>query len=238
MTTARDIITDALSNLGIIAIDEVPTAAETSRAFRVLNQMIESWSLDSLYVYSTIQTVFNYVAGQKEYTLGTGGNFNIDRPVEIVAAYNRINGIDYPIQVTTNTFEYAMISAKELQSAMPFVLYDDGNFPLKTLSFYPVPIGTAYQPVLWTSGKIDSVDTLDSIITLPPGYKRAIEFNLSVELCPAFEKVATADLLRVANEAKIALYRINTSINQLSIPSSLPGMNKRAYSLAAFYAGT
>lgn len=237
MTTVLDLITASMQDLGAIAIDEVPTGAEASSALRALNSMISQWNTESLMVYNTEPQVFSVVPGQQSYTMGTGGNFNVARPVEIPAAYNRdVNGYDYPIRVTTNFQEYADIQAKPIETSLISIIYVDGGFPLQTLWMWPIPQNTSYTLVLWTWKAITSFSSLATTISLPPGYDRALQKNLAIEISPAYGRQPSSILLAHAVESKAQIKRINTEINTMQFPSGIP-QDGMGYSLQDFYAG-
>lgn len=237
MTTVLDLITASLQDLGAIAIEEVPSAAEAANGLDALNNLIEQWNTESLMVYNVEPQVFNVVPAQQTYTIGIGGNFNVERPVEIPAAYNRnVNGYDYPIRVTTNFQEYADIQAKPIESSLISILYDDGGFPLKTLWAWPIPQNTDYTLVLWTWKAITSFASLSTVISLPPGYKRALQKNLAIEVAPAYGREVSALLNSQAIESKAQVKRVNTEINTMQFSSAVP-QNGVGYSLQDFYAG-
>lgn len=237
MTTVLQLITDALSDIGAIAIGEPVPSAEADSALRALVQMVEQWNSEGMMVYNTEINVFNLVVGQSSYTVGTGGNFNIPRPAQVLAAYNRdVRGIDYPIYVTTNFQEYSEITYKTIQSPLINVLYDNQDVPLKSLYVFPVPSSTDYTLVLWTTGAIDAGTQLSDTITLPPGYLQALEFNLAVTLSPRYGKAVTQDLGMLAMTTKAQIKRVNTDVGTLAIPDSIP-QNTIGYSIQDFYAG-
>lgn len=237
MTTILEIITDAMLDIGAIAVEETPTAAESAGALRALNNLIDQWGTESLMVWNTAPNVFNLVGGQQVYTIGTGGNFNVPRPVEIPYAANRdVNGYDYPIVVTTNFQQYAEIAAKTIESSLISIIYDDGNIPLKNLYMWPIPQDTTYTLVLWLWAAVGSFTSLVDTVTLPPGYKRAMQKNLALELCPAYGATPSEVLSRHAVESKAQIQRVNTEINAMNFHASLPQRGP-GYSLQDFYTG-
>ena len=241
MATVQDLITNSLKEIGAIAIGETPTAAESADALSMLNNMLDLWNTESLMVYNINSTVFNYVAGQATYTIGTGGNFNIVRPVKIEAAYNRQyngaqNQYDFKIHVTEDFQEYSDIQAKNITSVLPIVMYDDGNYPLKNLTFYPIPQNSTYQLVLWYWTVVDSVSALTDTVTLPPGYKIALEFNLALLLANRYGKPVTPLLVDNAVKTKAQIARINTEPGKLTMPDRLLS-GRVNYTWQDFYAG-
>lgn len=223
MTTALDIITNALQHLGVLAADEAPSASDAQKGLDCLNTMLDTWSTESLMVYTRVPQVFSVVAGQAAYTIGTGGNFNTTRPIKIDAAANRdANGNDYSIEITNDPREYARIVSKTVRSSMTSVIYDDGGYPLKTLTLYPVPADTTYQLVLWTWVALQSIADISDTLDLPPGYKAATEYNLPEFLAASFGRDVPNAVIGLAVKTKAQIKRVNTIIPEMDFPCGLP----------------
>lgn len=224
MATAREIINDALKQIGALAVGETATAEEADDALGVLNDMLDMWSTESLLVYYIEQNVFPFVAGKANYTLGTGGDFNIERPVHIQDAYVRDQqGNDYKLIVTTNSQDYSDLIAKYVTSSIPTLLYDNGNFPLKNLSLWPVPSDGSYSCVLWTWKLLAQFDSLNTDVQLPPGYKIAIQNNLAFLLCPRYGITNIVEIEKAATRTKGQVKRINFNAPTMAFPTSLTG---------------
>lgn len=240
MTTALDICNDALQEIGVLGVGETASSADAQYALRSLNRLIQAWATESLMVYNIESEIFNYVPNQAVYTIGTGGNFNIERPIVIEAAYNRLiqsdATVDLPIQVTTVYSEYSDITVKSVATPIPVIMYDDGNFPLKNLTFYPVPSSTQYKLVLWFWKTLSDSFSLSSTVSFPPAYERAIIKNLAMELVPAFGRKVSQLLMQQAIDSKAQIKRINVEIPRLKAPGILTGRNN-LYSRADFLAG-
>jgi len=220
-TYVRDIITASLQDLGVIASDEVPSSADSDVCLKSLNRLIQSWQNDSLMIYSILNQIFPFVSGQGVYTIGPGGNFNTQRPVEIVDAYVRDQfGNDYPMYIS-NQEEYSEIITKYTQSPLPTVMYPDGNYPLVNLTFWPIPDGGGYSANLWMWQKIQEFTSINDTVVLPPGYERAFEFNLAVEVAPKFGKTVSQDILRIATDSKVEIERTNYVDNQIRFDPTL-----------------
>ena len=244
MTTTRQLITGALRLINVIQQNETATADDMTVSMSALNAMIDSWSTDRLSIFLFKQYYFPLVSGQKNYTFGSGGDWDLERPMDIeriTVSYNgsltynpltglyQLNGgqgvIDIPMEKLTDA-QYAAIPVKDQPSTYPLKFYDNGNFPLRTVSMWPVP--TTTQPVtVWTWQPLGTYATLDDALDLPRGYERAIRFNLAVELSAEFGKVPQDDVLRVANESYATLKRINSRnqimIGDIAISATAPG---------------
>jgi hypothetical protein len=217
--TVRDLIKGSLRLLGVLASGEEPTAEEATDALSALNSMIESWKNDSLLVYTVAERNFNLVANQKRYTIGPGGNWDMPRPAR-VEALNLIytntqpQPLVMPIRLLTLE-QYNEIIVPDTTSDPAAVMdcYIDGNYPLRNASFYLVPNASmAVTMYFWQS--VDTFDgdiatALNLVLALPPGYERALRFNLAVEMANEFGKEPMPSTSRNAVESKAVLKRIN-----------------------------
>jgi hypothetical protein len=226
--TALDLITDTLVDLGVLADEETPTDSQAQGGLRKLNNMLEDWNIQSFLVYGATSDVFPLISNQGTYTIGTGGNFNIPRPNNIVSAAVRdislpaANRLDYALDIL-NDMEYQDIALKGLTTNLPMAIYFDNQFPLMNAYLYPIPSTTQYSLVLWTSGIISSFALTDTV-ALAPGYKRAIMTNLCLELAPSYgaQAVQVAEAMRRnAKSAKDNLKVQNFQLTPLTFDDRL-----------------
>lgn len=241
MTTVLELITHSLQDIGVLGAEETPAAADAARAFALLNNMISVWNTEELMIYNVESELFSYVAGQAVYTIGSGGNFDTPRPVKILKAYNRGNNnlssqVDYPIQVTTDFTEYSEVVAKNIQTTLPVIMYDDGNYPLKNLSFWPVPQNTTYKPLLYFWRAISSFSSLTDVLSLPPAYEDALEWNLAIRCAIPFGRPVSPDLRQQATMSKSQIKRINYNDNKMYFDPALV-KGGVAYNLYSFLSG-
>ena len=216
VTSVHDICTDALQKIGAVAVEETPSAAELQGAFTRLNEMIEAWNTERLAVYGVKQEAFALTPGKATYTMGAGGDFNTDRPVRIEKIITRDSlQNDFSVHHTEDYKEYADIVTKSTGSVLPQVIWDDGNFPLRTLSYWPVPTDGSYSSVIFSMRQIGGFTSLSDSVIVPPGYKRSLKYNLAVELGPEYGKKATNDLIGLAVTSKADIKRRNVVIGKL-----------------------
>lgn len=207
MSTVRDLIGDALEDLGVLASGEPVTASDAQKGLLKLNNLLESWSIESLTVYSRTIEEFSLVANTGSYTIGTGGVFNTSRPVEYENASIKIDNIEYALDIL-GPQEWAEICQKSLASSIPCALHPVGTYPLDTLKIYPVP-SVVSTLVLYTLKPLSSFSSINDAISLPPGYLRALSSNLAIELAPSFGKEPSALVIEIARESKANIKRKN-----------------------------
>lgn len=239
--TAQQLIIDSLLSLGAVSPGEIPTVNELNDCLRFLNRLIDSWNSDRLYVYTISVATFDLVAGQMTYTIGgkPPGDFDADRPVKIESA-NIIypstgTALRYPLRLVEDD-EWASIRLQSIPSTIPTVLYNDGGFPRSTLYLWGQP-AASQQLELYTWQQLSQITILGTTISLPPGYERALMYNLAVEIAPMFD----GDISRVAlqaAESKAAIQSQNVASPKLIPDQAACGTGVRAgFSRAQFLSG-
>lgn len=219
--TGRDFVSASLRLIGAIAPGEAIEASEATDGLSALNRMIDSWSNEGLLIHAvTPEAAITLTPGDPTYTLGTSGDLTT-RPMSIEAAVIRDGSTDYPIRIR-EAVEYAAISDKSAQSTIPTDVYDDGGYPHRTLTLYPVP-SAAKSLILFTKRPLTSIATLDTSISLPPGYERALVYNGAIELAPEYGRAVSAEVAKVASESLASLMRTNHRPSYLSVDSALLG---------------
>lgn len=204
MTTARTLITRALRKAGVLARGETPTAEEANDGLTELNSMLGMWSNDNLLVYARTLENFNLSANDAEYTIGTGADFNTARPLFIASAYIREATTDYPVEVISEE-AYAAIPDKS-QIGVPQALTYDNAYPIGKIRFSALP-AAAYVLWLLSEKELSSIATLDTAISLPPGYEDAIVYNLVLRFFAEYGGEPDALTLKLAGDGKALIER-------------------------------
>jgi hypothetical protein len=208
MATARDLIAGSLRLIGALGSGETPTAEAQSEGLLLLNDILESWSLEGLMVYSLEKETFSLTGAQSSYTMGDGGDFDTTRPVEIIRAKILNSSTEIDVKIITAK-EWADIQLKTLQSTIPQVLYAQGTAPLETINLYPVPSSSG-SLVLYSRKQLTEIASANTTLTFPPGYRRALKYTLAGELSLEYGKQISPILASIANESKNVIMRKNT----------------------------
>lgn len=231
MATALKIINGALRLLQVAADDVVLTDSEANDALEALNQMLDSWSNESLMLYHVTREQFTLTPGLNPHTIGLAGNLATDVPLNIEAATVTVGGVDYPI-IPVDYDDYAVIKLKTLSNVYPEYLYFDKSSPvLGQIYLYPVP-STASTFNLYSRKALTKFSSLTDDITLPPGYERALKYCLAVDIAPEYQIGAGQDIIALAVEAKAKLKRTNKRPLTLQIdPAALAVSGKRRFNI-------
>jgi hypothetical protein len=231
VATASDIINGSLRLIGQLAEGETPSYETSNDALVAMNQMLDSWSLERLAVYTTQTQSFSWPANQASRTLGPTGTFVGTRPIQVDDSTYFVDssGLSFPVTII-NEAQYNAIALKTTTSSYPEVLFVQNTNPDTTLTVYPVPT----QALTW---KIVSVTPLaqpallSTTLAFPPGYLRAFRYNLACELAPEFGVEPSARVIRIADVSKRNLKRINNPMDVLSIPGTLTGVRGSRFNI-------
>jgi hypothetical protein len=208
--TGRDLVTASLRLIGAVAPGESLEAAEATDGLSALNRMIQSWSNDSLMIHAvTAETALTLTPSDGTYTLGASGNITT-RPIKIERALIRDAGTDYPL-TELSAQEFTEISQKSI-TGRPQYFYDDGAYPQRVITLYPIP-SAADSLVLYTKRPLTEIATLNTDISLPPGYEEALIYNLAIRLAPEYGRATPQEVVLIAQESRAGLERVNQSKN-------------------------
>ncbi len=187
MATALDLITGALRKIGEFAPGETLPAADANDALATLNGMLDLWSTEHTAVYGAKENILTWVPNKGVYTVGTGGDFNIPRPLNITSMYTRLTAtgstIDMPCDIVAAP-KYQSVGMKNQPGPWPKMAYYNSDVPLSFLYVWPVPTA-AYELHMWTDTLLTNLLLTDNVV-LPQGYQLALQYNLAVLLAPEY----------------------------------------------------
>lgn len=235
--TSMQIIQTALREIGVLASGETPSAAEGNDALAILNQMVDSWNAQRLLIFTIQRQVFPLVTGQQTYTMGAGGNFNVPRPPKIermgvIVTNNPIQPLELPLDYLTSA-QWAAIPVKNIQSSLPQQVWDDEQFPLRNLNYWPVPVPTTgpIQTAIYTWTAVSTFNDLGATqFSFPPGYLRALTSNLAIELAPGFGVQNISESLATkATDSKAVIEIMNAPLVDLRCDPALVYSEKSLY---------
>lgn len=236
MPSANDFGKRALQLLGVLAADggdPAPEDAET--AFDVLNDWMDGLATQRLTMHTVVRSTGTYTASASSITIGSGGTFNIVRPVWIEAAAYVVPStspvVESPLAIW-NDQQYQAELVKAQTSTLPTALYYDYGWTagLATLKLWPIPTQNITL-VLYVPTAITEFADQTRDYTFPPGYRRMITFNLANELAPWYPSV-TPDprIAKIAEESMANLKRANTRIPLAVFDRALPmGQTRGAF---------
>lgn len=231
--TALVTITDALIELGILAVDASPSSAVQTYGLRKLNNLIANLAENNLFVPNETSEELALGASAASYTIGSGATLNTDWPMELMSAQYKTSGaIYYPLRIYHDVNEYAKRPYKN-QSSIPTAIYYNKAYPSGTIFF-------DYKPAATGTLALRSWKPLTAFATTAatwdgrPGYERALTLLLAKELANG-QRVSSETYARVMSLAQEALESIETlnaanNVPVMEVDPNLPSdVTGRAY---------
>jgi hypothetical protein len=238
--TTRDLITDAMMEIGVLAAGELPDPTDAAWGVRKLNRVLGQFRTQRLYVPSFTFAQFTLTPNHQPHTIGPNGDFVVaDVPVDIQSANLVITTSTPPFNqdICIEDAEWwAGLSNPALTSTFPTSLYYSRGNPVGSIYLYPVP-DSALTIELQLRDVLGDV-TLDETLGLLDGYSDAIIYSLAESLAPSFERPITPELAALALSARGNIAILNAS--QMTIcgaDASLPTESGSATSYRDFVAG-
>lgn len=216
MATLRDLITDALLDLGVLGPSEVPDAGQADLGLRRTNRLLNKWRAENLLIPNIVRATATLTASQTSFSVGTGGNVNIPRP-----GLQQIEGVGYvdtgvtpnlelPLPLMTEA-EYKAIRQKALTSTRPTRAYYTPTYSGSLGTLYPWPIPTV-SGLLWAVyywAPLALFATINDTVTVPDAYESMLVKNLALDLAGPFQREAPPLLVRDAAQSMGVVKRSN-----------------------------
>lgn len=227
--TSGDLFKAALRKCGgIIAEGETPSSELMEDIRIAFNTLLDSWSAERLSVFATQDQTLTWPAGSASRTLGPSGDLVGLRPIKLLdSTYFKDPStvVSYDLTIV-NEAAYNSIALKTSTSAYPQILRIEMTMPDATVYLYPVPT-IAIEMHFISVIALTQVDNLTTDIVVPPGYLRALTFNLAAEICPELGIEPPATTQRIAMTSKRILKAQNAPMDVMSMPIPMVGRGNR-----------
>lgn len=206
MTTVRELIEGSLRLIEELGAGQTADNESANDALKSLAMMINSWSAMGDMIFTETIDSLSLTGGDGTYTIGATGDFAVARPSRITAAYVTSGSVDSVLSVI-DASQYAAIPVKTTQGT-PDRIFFASDFPNASIKLYPVP-SSAMTLTLYSEKPLTEYTALTTTLSLPPGYERALKYNLAVEIAPEYGKTASPTVQSIAIESKSAIQAAN-----------------------------
>lgn len=214
MTTALEIIADALAEIGAGEVGQEVPADDSALCLRHLNRLLGLWSNNPA-MYPVLPSMAVTLNGAASYTIGPTGDVVATRPLRIDRATALdASGNEYHVNVLSRA-EWDAIHVKDVDASPPSdIWYDAQNSNGRV---YVYPKATGYTLSLKGPGLVATFASTSTVLALPEGYESALVLSLALSVAPSFRVQASADLRARAAGAVRAISRTNTEALLLDI---------------------
>ena len=207
MTTALDTISGALRLLGVQSASQPVSANDAVTGLTVLNELIETLSLQNLTVYSQQVQTFTTVVNVASYTLGPTGAWSGVRSTSIDQMWVTYQGVDFQLTEYENA-RFNAIPLKTQTGVLPLVFAYDGSVSNGVVTLWPVP-SIALPINIAANRQLTQIASTTTTLVLPPGYARMLRLMLARELQSEYGVQLSPVTLQMANQALGDVKRAN-----------------------------
>lgn len=179
--TTNDIIINSLYLLGELGVGETPDAFMLSTGLELVNELLDKFSSDSIYVPFLKTISFTMVPGQDVYTVSdiVSANITSDRIIDLSFANYLVQTISYPIKIINKATYYGVVRLSQpTLMARPGFVFLDKQDTSSSIVFYPAP-DQPYPCTLKVKQMIDKLDAQENIDELPPFYYGFLKYALA-----------------------------------------------------------
>jgi hypothetical protein len=236
--TTRQVLTDALVELGVYDIAQVPSDADMRVMLGKLNRLLDNWNAERAAVYAETFATFTLVPNQQIHTIGPADSTPTwevtQRPVSIDGANVVLNNVSPAVYTPIAVHDvdwWRGLSVPGVTSQFPTDLYYEASWPLGQVYLWPVPT-VAYDVELQLRFVLAELGLADEF-SLPPGYKDAIVLTVAEQAARSFGKPVDPTLRMDAAKARARIFANNDvtpriTTNDAGMPSpSRPYFNYR-----------
>lgn len=207
MTTALDIITDALQELGVVGAGDAVSPEDAALGLRRLNQIMQTWANTRL-TFPALTEVSVTLTSAQDYTIGPTGGTVAVRPLKVNLAKARDSGgFEHEVGVI-NAAQWDEIAVKDVSGGPPLYVWYEATLINGTAHVYPKAPG--YTLVLDCQALLTSFASTTTTFTLPDGYEAALYLTLADSLASGYGKQLPPDTRRRMAGAVSAIKRTNT----------------------------
>jgi len=184
--TTNDVIINSLYLLGELGVGETPDSFMLSSGLEILNEILDSFSADSIYVPYLTDLNFVMVPGQDTYSISdiVPADVNADRIIDLqfanyVVQPDNSEPIVYPLQIINKATYYNVVRLQNLR-ARPGFIFLNKQATESFVVLYPAP-DQPYPCLLKAKVMINSLTATQDLTELPPFYYGFLKYALARE---------------------------------------------------------
>jgi len=166
-----DLIVNSLYMIGELGVNETPDAFMERTGIELINEILDNFSVDNIYIPYLTTLTFDFVGGQATYTFSdiVTADVNTDRIIDLVFAnYTVSDQITYPLDIVSKANYYEMVRLQAFQTR-PAICFLNKQAADSEVTFYPAP-DQAYSCSLKVKRMLDSLSLEEDLDGLPPYY--------------------------------------------------------------------
>ncbi len=190
--------------------------SESKEGLDLLNSMLDGMKIEGLLMFCTRRSEWPVAIGQAVYSIGPGGDFDMERPEHIHRASYLINSApQQPAEIAMDiilTFEeWQQVVVKKTPSSYPLAMYYQAFAPLGAVNLWPIPNAIS-SIALYTPQTVSEFETPDDQVVVPDGWREMLEYNLAVAVHELYPNKPMAQSVEIRAE----FYKKRVKNNQIT----------------------
>ena len=223
MTTALVIVKSAMRQAGLLESGETPSSDEQADGLEALNDVLDSLSASGLFVpYITRDANIAVPSAANSYSVGSGGDFNIDRPQRILAVSVTSGGSTYPVaERNVSTYNRTFVTTQNV----PDFFWYNPTFATGTL-YFSSKLGTGMTVTIDSLKPFTAFSLISTDISFPPGYVPALKALLALQFASEFGVEVAPSVQFRANQG-LDFLRTQANMHRKQFSTVDPAINGR-----------
>jgi hypothetical protein len=223
--TTNELIINALYLTGELGVGETPDSFMLSSGLELINELIDKFSADSIYIPYLKELGFTMVSGQAAYTVSdmVTADVTSNRIVDLSFANYTVpsagQGIIYPLKII-NKAQYYNVTRLLPLNTRPGFIFLDKQATKSIVTLYPAP-DQAYPCVLGVKVMINKLIANQDLTELPPFYYGFMKYALARKFLAYYP---SANWAETSEQEYQDYYNIIKNVNETDLtirPSSV-----------------
>ncbi len=181
--TTNELIINSLYLIGELGVGETPDSFMLSSGLELINELLDKFSADSIYIPFLTEISFDMVAGQATYSISdmvaadVGGNRIVDLSFANYTVPSADQGIIYPLQIINKAQYYGVTRLLPLNTRPGYIFLDKQDTK-SYVTLYPAP-DQDYPCLLGVKSMLNELSANQLLTELPPYYYGFMKYALA-----------------------------------------------------------
>jgi hypothetical protein len=182
--TTNDVIVNSLYLLGELGVGETPDAFMLKTGLELINELLDKFSSDSIYIPFLTTINFTFTVGQDTYSISDmqPANITADRIVDLTFANYTVpadsaTSLVYPLRIINKATYYNVVRQTNLLSRPGFIFLNK-QAQESLVTVYPIP-DQPYPCSIQVKAMINELGPQETLGELPPNYYGFLKYALA-----------------------------------------------------------
>ena len=215
--TWQELIKNALIELGVKGLTEALDQADIDFGMERLRLLLDNWAMSGL--FGITKQSHTVTVSKSIFTIGTAAENDIQ-----LEPLNRVDNVTYSPSRDQKERPLVHVGEMSTEQASSNVESDPRyysykyNFPNAVLHFErALPVNSRFTLIVPTILSSEGINASD-MISMPPGYKSALLYNLAISLAPAYgvknDQLAASTKLMASDSLKSIKIKISRPLTR------------------------